>query len=261
MAFLDSNEQFATDDNIALKFCWLAPDDIPAPLDLRRCGWELTERDLIGEDCVGIYNAADLDSMGWMRVLSSLRNEVRRHLIVIGIEEAKERAALLQIGFGDATSLDISLEELSARAGRLAAASQWLPRQREIGPLRLDLLAREAFGFEKPLNLNPREFALLWRLADSVDQTVSKQSLIHDVWRMGFAPETNSIAVHMSRLRRKLSFVGLSGIIETSSPGGYRLRSTTGASADGTGRGNGCKPHRRSADQLPTPQIAGAVKH
>ncbi|HKT86466.1 MAG TPA: response regulator transcription factor [Novosphingobium sp.] len=158
-----------------------------------------------------------------MDILSSIPDETRKHILVTGVERAEERGELLQIGFGDALSRDVDLGELEARARRVAEASSWLPRHRQIGPLRLDLLAREAFGFDRPLNLNPREFALLWRLAESIGQSVSKQSLVQDVWRMGFVPETNSIAVHMSRLRRKLSFVGLAGVIETTSPG-YCLR-------------------------------------
>src|SRR3546814_13135438 len=46
--------------------------------------------------------------------------------------------------------------------------------------LRLGLLAREAHVGTKPLNLNPREFALLWRLADSrsEEHTSELQSLM-----------------------------------------------------------------------------------
>jgi hypothetical protein len=47
---------------------------------------------------------------------------------------------------------------------------------------------------------------------------------VQDVLRLGFAPESNSIAVHLSRLRTKLAAGGLEGLIETGS-GGYRLRS------------------------------------
>ncbi|WP_232512613.1 DNA-binding response regulator [Novosphingobium sp. PP1Y] len=223
MASLDTAKNADQRKGAKQGFCWLASGDIPKELDLRRSGWKLVERDRPSEECIGIFHAAGLDNMGWMHILASFGVEMRRHVLVTGVELAHERATLLQIGFGDVVSSDISLEELDARASRVAEALQWLPRHRKIGSLSLDLLAREAFGDDKPLNLNPREFALLWRLADCVGQTVSKQSLIQDVWRMGFVPETNSIAVHMSRLRRKLSFVELSGMIETSSPGGYRL--------------------------------------
>lgn len=214
---------FTTGRDAAPVFCWLASDIIPAQLDLRRRGWKIADCDQPSQDCIGIFHAAGLDFAGWMDVFAPIRHEVRRHVLVTGVELAHERTALLRIGFGDTVSRDICLEELEARARRIAEASLWLPRHREIGPLKLDLLAREGFGFDKPLNLNPREFALLWRLAESLGQTVGKQLLIQDVWRMGFVPETNSIAVHMSRLRRKLSFAGLAGMIETSAPG-YRLR-------------------------------------
>lgn len=207
----------------APRFRWLAPEKMSERLDLQRCGWILDPEGVPATNCVGLIDAADLDSVGWMQVLSFLPSEARRCVLVAGVGEAQDRTSLLQIGFGDVVTERIGIEELGARASRLAQFTDWLPRTRRVGRLTLDLLSREAFGDGKPLNLNPREFALIWRLADSIDQFVSKQALIYDVWRMGFVPETNSVAVHMSRLRRKLAFVGLAGIIETSPTGGYRL--------------------------------------
>lgn len=224
MSCLDSGACFDARKEVVSRFCWLTPDAIPAQLDLRMRGWELCECDIPGIDCIGIFHVADLDDMGWMHVLSSFGHDTRRYVLVAGVEFAHQRATLLRTGFGDAVPREIGMDEIAARASRIAESSQWLPRTREFGALKLDLLAREAFGFDEPLNLNPREFALLWRLSDSAGHVVDKQSLIQDVWRMGFVPETNSIAVHMSRLRRKLSFAGLAGMIETSSRGGYRLR-------------------------------------
>ncbi|WP_052223230.1 winged helix-turn-helix domain-containing protein [Novosphingobium malaysiense] len=171
-----------------------------------------------------------------MKVLSSYAATERRLIVVTGVKRPHERATLIQMGFGDALPDTLSIEELDARAGRVAECLNWLPRLRRIGNLELDLLAREGYGNGKPLNLNPREFALIWRLADSPNRTVSKQALIHDVWRMGFVPETNSIAVHMSRLRRKLGFAGLVGVIETASEGGYSLRIAEEVSTRGAER-------------------------
>ncbi|MFK4875021.1 winged helix-turn-helix domain-containing protein [Novosphingobium sp. ZW T3_23] len=208
----------------APRFRWLAPEKISERLDLQRCGWILDPDGVPATNCVGLIDATNLDSVSWMQVLSWLLPEARRCVLVAGVSEAHDRTSLLQIGFGDVVTDRIEIEELGARANRLAQFNEWLPRTRRVGRLTLDLLAREAFGDGKPLNLNPREFALVWRLADSIDQFVSKQALIYDVWRMGFVPETNSVAVHMSRLRRKLAFVGLAGVIETSPTGGYRLR-------------------------------------
>lgn len=206
------------------RFRWLASDRIPTEYDLRRCGWTLDTGCEPSGKCIGVIHAGCFGGVDWKHMLATLNDEVRRFVLVIGIASARERATLLQIGFGDAVSDTIDIEELAARASRVAEFTRWLPRHRRLGDLQLDLLAREAYRQHKPLNLNPREFALLWRLADSPNEPVTKQSLIHDVWRMGFVPETNSIAVHMSRLRRKLSFVGLGGIIVTSTGGSYSLQ-------------------------------------
>ncbi|WP_288804352.1 response regulator transcription factor [uncultured Novosphingobium sp.] len=207
----------------APRFRWLANRAIPTQLDLRRCGWILEPEIQPSPDCIGMIDACGMETGQWLPVLETLRPDVRRTVLVSGVSDPSERTALLHVGFGDVLAATTDIDELEARANRLAQFAQCLPRRRRIGRLTLDLLAREAFGDGEPLNLNPREFALIWRLADSLGETVSKESLIYDVWRMGFVPETNSVAVHMSRLRRKLAFVGLSGIIETSPNGGYRL--------------------------------------
>lgn len=217
MTYLGKNECHAP------RFRWLAHQAIPAQLDLRRCGWILDLDHQPSADCIGVIDALGLNAEQWLSLLETLPIDQRRSVLVTGVREPCERASLLHVGFGDVVAEVIDLEELDARASRLIQLAQCLPRRRRIGRLVLDLLAREAFGDGEPLNLNPREFALIWRLADSLNETVSKETLIYDVWRMGFVPETNSVAVHMSRLRRKLAFVGLAGVIETSSNGGYRL--------------------------------------
>ncbi|MFC0205643.1 winged helix-turn-helix domain-containing protein [Novosphingobium soli] len=186
--------------------------------DLRRRGWTLEGAGAPSSGCIGIYCTGTLDEAAWARVLA-LPEKSRRFVLVLAPATARERTMLIEAGFGDALTDAVELEELAARAGRLAEVTQWIPRRRHLGDLELDLLAREAYGQGKALNLNPREFALIWRLADVPGTPVSKPELIHDVWRMGFVPETNSIAVHMSRLRRKLGFVGMAGIIVTTSTG------------------------------------------
>lgn len=204
------------------RFRWMGSGRVPSHFDLRLSGWILEEADDPSSDCIVLAHAGEPGSAEWQDVLS-FPEEVRRFILVIGAATAPERAELLKAGFGEAVNDAIEPGEFEARASRLAESTRWLPRHRRVGELELDLLAREAYGYGKPLNLNPREFALLWRLADQPGEPVSKQNLIQDVWRMGFVPETNSIAVHMSRLRRKLEFVGMSGVIATACAGGYCL--------------------------------------
>jgi DNA-binding response OmpR family regulator len=206
------------------QFRWVSAADIPEELDLRRQGWDLAPHDDAGEvGCVAIVDGAGLDSTRWLHLMSFTRHEDRRLMLVGGANTPDARAKLLAYGFGDAVGDETTLEELEARARRLADLASWVPRRRVMATLELDLLGREVRYAGKPLHLHPREFALLWRLTDTPDETVSRDTLIHDVWRLGFVPESNSIAVHMSRLRRKLEAVGLAGLVETVGAG-YRLR-------------------------------------
>jgi DNA-binding winged helix-turn-helix (wHTH) protein len=236
------------------RFRWLEAGRIPPAFDLRTSGWAFDETGHPSSDCIGVLHAGQLEDGDWDRILA-LPEEVRRFVVVISSATAPQRARLLQAGVGEAVSDTTDAGEFEARAWRLAELTRWLPRHRQVGHLELDLLAREAYGRGKPLNLNPREFALIWRLADNPGESVSKQDLIHDVWRMGFVPETNSIAVHMSRLRRKLGFVGLSGIIATSAAGGYcLLGAEEQAQADAAAAASAALAGANAARRLPAPR-------
>lgn len=142
---------------------------------------------------------------------------------MLDVEESGDRARMLRMGFGDALGRAAELDELESRVVRLTELAEALPRYRQHGSVRLDLLAREAFVAGRALGLHPREFALLWRLAEAPGTAVSSAELLHDVWRLAFRPETNSLAVHISRLRAKLRLAGVDGLIETDAAGQYRL--------------------------------------
>lgn len=205
-------------------FRWLTANAIPPRLDLRDCGWNLLPADRATEECMGVAQTLGMTPAAWVRFLSLHGRQSRRLILLVGVNDAVDRAKLLRLGFGEVLADDVELMELEARAIRLAELEDTLPRYRRLGRLSLDLLAREAFADDQPLGLHPREFGLLWRLADNPGSPVSKQSLVKDVWRLGFVPETNSLAVHVSRLRGKLNIAGLDGLLETAPTGGYFLR-------------------------------------
>ncbi len=156
----------------------------------------------------------------------------RRWTLVLGVRDADQRAALLRQGFGDAATPAASLHEIAARAERLATLAEVMPRQRQIARLRLDLAARDGFVGKHPLGLHPREFALLWHLAEAPGLAIQPDQLRQDIWNLHFRPETNSLAVHISRLRSKLRLAGIEGLIETCTGGAYRLVPTEASLAD-----------------------------
>lgn len=98
-----------------------------------------------------------------------------------------------------------------------------LPRFREVGDVTLDLLHRDGRVIGSWLGLHPREFALLWRLAEQPGERITRRQLLAEVWRIHFEPETNSVAVHVARVRAKLEPFGLARLIGTHPDGGYFL--------------------------------------
>lgn len=141
----------------------------------------------------------------------------------VGADAPEERAAMLEFGLGEALSSRVAPVELAARLIRLTAAAGALPRHIAAGPVKLDLFHRDGYLGDCRLALHPREFALLWRLARTPGETVVRRQLLADVWQMERMPETNSLEVHVSRLRAKLALVGLAWLVETAPSGGYRL--------------------------------------
>jgi len=195
-------------------FGWIAERCEPPPRwDLRRIGW------MLSADAAG----------GHVRLVDARAGEApvadgdRSLCLFVGVDCGRERARLLDAGCGDALSASVSLPELAQRARRVAAAGARLPRLRAAGPITLDLLHRDARADERWLALHPREFALLWRLAERPGEAVSRATLLREVWRIEFEPGTNSVEVHVSRVRTKLALAGIHGLVETEPLGGYRV--------------------------------------
>lgn len=107
-----------------------------------------------------------------------------------------------------------------------------LPRQMQVGPVLLDLFHRDARVGKAWLHLHPREFGLLWRLAESPGTRLSRSTLLREVWRLDHDPETNTLEVHVFRLRRKLSVHGVRDLVLTDPTGGYRLDAKVSALLD-----------------------------
>ena len=171
-------------------------------------------------------------------LLAASANQRSRTLIV-GVDDSAARAVLLRRGFGDVLGGCTTIDELAARAERVAGCAPKyvpahvpeqmpeyvgaLPRQQQLGALVLDLLLRDGLIDGRRIGLHPREFALLWRLTEADGNPVAADVLRRDVWGLTVRPETNSLAVHVSRLRAKLRGRGQHDLIRTESDGGYRI--------------------------------------
>ena len=120
----------------------------------------------------------------------------------------------------------------TAQAFRLWPGSEeMIPRFIEAGDITLDLFHRDGRVDGQWVRLYPREFELLWRLAQNPGQRFTRQRLMADVWRTRVEPGTNSLAVHVARIRSKLEPFGLAHLLATHPDGGYLLKAPPGPSA------------------------------
>jgi DNA-binding response OmpR family regulator len=145
-------------------------------------------------------------------------------LLLLGVEQPLERAALLTLGCAEALPAAVGIRELEARARRVSQLSGMVPRRRTVGPLTLDLFHRDVLVGTRWAGLFPREFELLWRLSERCGARLTRRQLLKDVWRLEHDPETNRVEVHVSRLRAKLAFAGAGDMIGTDPAGGYFIR-------------------------------------
>lgn len=209
-------------------FHWLSLDPVPpARWDLRLIAWRLAPP----VPCARIDGKQPslLDWRAGSRLADRSRLRHRETIVAVGVDEASERAALLADGYGDAVCANVVMAELAARLLKLEAFATSLPRYRRAGPVPLDLFYRDARLGETWLGLHPREFALLWRLTETPAVPVSRRELLADVWRLEHVPETNSLEVHVSRLRAKLAISHCAWLVRTCPGGGYQLGSEEAA--------------------------------
>ena len=204
---------------------------VPAVWDLRRADWQLVGAGPpleAAEGTIILAQLGGLTSADRDRLCRAPLN-LRQATLALGVDDTAHRLRWLQLGLGDVLGSALELPELALRAARVAHLLQLLPRWRAAGPLTLDLLDRDARFEQRRLHLHPREFGLLWRLAEAPGQWVSQADLRRDLWGQQFRPETNSLAVHISRLRARLRDSGAPNLIETARDGSYRLRAETAA--------------------------------
>ena len=117
------------------------------------------------------------------------------------------------------------LEELAARCRTLLRRSGTGLQERVcVGPLEVHLLLRQVTLRDQPVELSPREFALLCALLMPPGVVRSRQELLRMAWPP-FSGGPRSVDTQVLTLRRKLEQAGLGegGGIETMRQQGYRF--------------------------------------
>jgi len=160
----------------------------------------------------GHYAAAVVDVMlpklDGLALVQTLRAEkVRLPVIMLSARASvDDRIVGLQAGGDDYLTKPFAFSELLARVQSLIRRTQQsdAPTELQSGGIALNLLTREVTRGGQPIELQPREFALLELFLRNPGRPLTKTFLLERLWDYSFDPQTNVVDVLVCRLRAKL---------------------------------------------------------
>ncbi len=148
------------------------------------------------------------------------RGDVTPVIILTALDQVSDRIEGLNAGADDYLVKPVDLDELSARIGSVARRYAGNPNPIvSHGALDIDLAARTVHRGGRPVQLTAREWALFEAFLTRPGQLLSKAQLEGKLYAFEDDIGSNTIEVHVSRLRKKLG----PEIITTERGLGYRL--------------------------------------
>lgn len=178
------------------------------------------------------YDVAIVDVMLPRRDGLDLVEELRRRRVTMPVlllsarRSVDDRVRGLQAGGDDYLVKPFAFAELLARVQALIRRSTGAvdPTVLTFADLSLDLVTRRVERAGTPIDLRPREFALLEYLLRQPGRVLSKTMILSHVWGYQFDPGTNVVDVLVSRLREKIDRPFEQKLIRTVRGVGYVLR-------------------------------------
>ncbi|CAD2081733.1 DNA-binding response regulator [Jeotgalicoccus coquinae] len=171
-----------------------------------------------------------LPGLSGEQVLKNITDLGTSPVIVISARDAQEvKVSALRLGADDYITKPFDVEEVSARIGsvmrRFNRSNQVIPNVLVHKDIVLDADARTVKVNDSELLLTAREFTILYTLMSSPEKVFSKANIFESAWNETFHGDDNTVNVHMSNLRNKLSgAAGEADYIETVWGMGYKMK-------------------------------------
>ncbi|MEV8016517.1 response regulator transcription factor [Streptomyces sp. NPDC086554] len=152
-------------------------------------------------------------------------------LVLTALDSVSERVDGLDAGADDYLVKPFALDELVARVRALLRraaperAADGAGGDLTYGDLTLDPTTRTGRRGPRPIEFSRTEAALLELLLRNAGQVLPRELIQESVWGRDFGPDSNSLAVYVGYLRRKLESDGEPRIVHTVHGVGYRLGS------------------------------------
>lgn len=147
-----------------------------------------------------------------MKILKSIRNITNAPIIIITENNSKfDMMLAFDLGVDDYLKKPIDLDELIARIKainrRYTNISSKDNNVLSINKLSLDSHEYTVIYKDRKIVMPPREFELLYYLADNKERSVTREELLSEVWGYEELVNSRTVDVHIRRLRDKISSI------------------------------------------------------
>ncbi|GEO63386.1 DNA-binding response regulator [Companilactobacillus nantensis] len=177
----------------------------------------------------------DLVILDWMiakldglEVLRRIRKQSGKPVIMLTARDyVGDKVAGLDSGADDYITKPFEIEELLARIRvvlRHQQKNSTEPTIYKVKNLILDTKARQVKRDNKVVQLTQREYELLLILLKNINETLTRDELLNDVWGVDFEGQPNIVDVYIRYLRHKIDSDDQNSIIKTVRGIGYTLR-------------------------------------
>jgi two-component system copper resistance phosphate regulon response regulator CusR len=178
------------------------------------------------------YDAVVLDLMlpgrSGFQVLRDIRADKPSLAVIIltARDSLDERVAGLNAGADDYMGKPFGLAELSARLRALLRRGAPRENVLHVADLEMDTIRRTVRRAGQPIDLKPKEYALLEYLLRNTDRPLTRSLIIEHVWDIHFDSISNVVEVHINSLRNKIDRAFNPPLIHTIRGVGYVLSDT-----------------------------------
>jgi two-component system OmpR family response regulator len=220
----------------------LIVEDEPRMRDLIRRGLEgeglAADAAATGEDALWMTAAHDYDAVVLDVMLPGFDGfEACRRLRAAGVwapvlmltarDAVEDRVSGLDSGADDYLVKPFAFAELLARLRALTRRGDAeRPAVLAVGDLRLDPATHEVTRDSTPIDLSPKEFALLETFMRRPGEVLSRLHMLEHAWDFAYDNRSNIVDVYIRRLRQKIDEPFGRNSLETVRGVGYRLRVT-----------------------------------
>ena len=194
--------------------------------------------DLIDEGIGGLKLASEgnydlivldlrLPGLSGVELLRTARDRgVTTPVLILTAQDAVEsKVQALKIGADDYVTKPFAFEELLARVEAVSRRPKSIaPAVLKIADLRIDTASREVRRANTPIELTPKEYAVLEYLARNPGRVLSRTLITEYAWHYHFDPGTNIVDVVINRLRKKVDTGHAQKLVHTVRGVGYVVK-------------------------------------